>query len=519
MKRYIIIAFFSGFLLWSCLEDNGNYAYHEINETEITDLATSYTVSADVGTLEITPTIKMTQQNPDDVSRFDYVWVVKATNLIDTICRTRNISWPATLPVGTYTLHYKITDKITGVTEVTSFTLNIVTYHSRGMMLIGENVQGNVQAQMVVMLTGSDPVFYEDILQYSGLPTLKGPIRFFHTGNYGSLSNAVRALWIVTESGSYFMNRLSLRAEDNYCTFDVFFPFAPPTPLNLIEMAPAINANNGNTGGNGYRYFLCSNGHLYGSYYLLTGDEFDAPLNKLPGSPALIPASGPLLYAMVATQTNVLWYDRTNERFLKMGNPLTMSTSELLPDVPTDIFPWQQSGRTYVYGENTRSTDQGATGGNSYAIMRETTVDPGRGHDYCIYKIYCGATSLKQALFTIDKNEAPLFGEATQYAFSSTRSVVFYIAGGKLYAYDYNPATNKNYAISLADNNEVTMIKFDHQREPGYDFFYVATYSGSGTLFKYRLSADLNTVALEANPVETWNGLVKIKDMSWRGGE
>ena len=521
MKQYIIFTLFLSLLFSSCYEDLGNYEYHDINELVVTGVSSSYSVSMDVGSLIINPVIQMTQQDPDD-PRFEYSWVVKRGSVVvDTIGHTRNINWRASLPVATYSLFFKVMDRITGITDVVSSTLNIVTYHNRGIMLIGENAQGNAQAQMIVMVEGQEEVFYDDILQYSGLPTLQGPINFFHSGNYGTLSNAVKKLWIATESGSYFLNNLTLQAESNYCTFDAFFPFAPSEPLNLVEMAPKISANNGNTGGNGYRYFLCSNGNLYGTYYLLTGDEFDSPLNKLPGPPELIPASGPLLYALITTQTNVLWYDKSNQRFLKLGNPLTMTTSELLVDNVGEIFPWNQNGRTYVYGENTRSTDQGATGGNSFAIMRETTINPDREYDYCIYKLYCGATALKQGFYTINKSEAPLFGTGTQYAFSSTRAVLFYIANGKLYAYDYNPVTNRNYEIALADNNEVTMVMYDHQREPGSEYLYVATYSAStgGTLYKYSLDNDLNTVRLESTPRETWTGTVKLRNMSWRGGE
>ncbi len=88
-------------------------------------------------------------------------------------------------------------------------------------------------------------------------------------------------------------------------------------------------------------------------------------------------------------------------------------------------------------------------------------------------------------------------------------------------AYDYNPVTNRNYEIAIADNNEVTMVKYDRQREPGNDYIYVATYSDAtgGTLYKYSLDADNNTVRLSAAPLETWTGLARITNMSWRGGE
>jgi hypothetical protein len=523
MKRYLIFAILSALSAHSCYDDKGNYDYRDINEVTISGVERSYSIAMDVGSLVVDPVVEMTQQNPDD-PRFEYSWVVKSGDtVLDTIGRARKIEWRATLPVANYSLYFKIHDRVTGITDEVASSLGVVTYHGRGIMLIGENAAGNVQAQMIVMLPGQEPVFYDDILQYSELPVMQGPISFFHSGNVSSLASGVRKnLWIATESGSYFLNNLTLKAEPNYSTFDAFFPFDPGHRLDLAELAPAINNPNGNTASGGsYRYFLCSNGDIYGSYYFLTGDEFDAPLNILPNSATKVPASGPLLYGMVSTQTNVLWYDRAGERFIQQGSPLTLKNCTLLNDRPDDIFPFNQSGRTYVYGDNTRMTDQGGTGGNSFAVMRETTVDPARNHDYCIYKIYCAATPVKQGFFTVDKDEAPDFGASPTYAFSSTRSVVFYMANGKLNAYDYNPVVNRNYEIALADNNEVTMVKYDRQYEPAGDYLYVATHSASsgGTLYKYRLDPDLNTVELESAPVEKWTGLARISNMSWRGGE
>ncbi|HBK32342.1 MAG TPA: hypothetical protein DDZ78_12100 [Porphyromonadaceae bacterium] len=98
---------------------------------------------------------------------------------------------------------------------------------------------------------------------------------------------------------------------------------------------------------------------------------------------------------------------------------------------------------------------------------------------------------------------------------------MFYVAGGKLYAYNYDPAINKNYEIILADNNEITMAKFDVQREPKSDYLYVATYNAStgGTLYKYSIDPNLNFVRLKSEPEEKWTGLVKIRNMNWRGNE
>ena len=534
MKRYIITALIAGSLLASCYEDKGNYDYRAINEVEITGVASSYTVPMDVGSLEIDPVVGMSMAQPDD-QRFEYLWIVTDVAgdvVVDTICRTRRIDWQATLSVGSYSLYFKVCDKTAGLVDQTKMGLNIVAYHSRGIMLTGQDAQGNSLAQMIVMLQGQPEVFYDNILQYSEIPTLHGPISFQHSGiPYGAANK--RMIWILTESGSYFLNNLTLKAEENFCTLDDMFPYDPGKRIDPIEVAPVVNRADGYSsfggagswGGSNARYYLCSDGDLYGAS-MMSGDFFDSPLNIMEGQ--RIAATGPMLYAQASAGFYgcVLWYDEAGERFLKQGDPYTVLNAVPLVDNPADPFPFNQNGRTYVYGDNTRMTDQSASGGNSFAVMRETTDDASRDYDYSIYKMYVNnnnsaGTVVKQGFFTVKKSEAPQFGESKTYTFSSVRSVVFYIAGGKLMAYDYNPVANRNYEIAIADNNEVTMVKYDRQREPGNDYIYVATYSAAtgGTLYKYRLDADNNTVKLSATPLETWTGLARITNMSWRGGE
>lgn len=519
MKKYITLLL-PAMLFASCFDDKGNYDYHEINATTIEKLPESYTVFADVGTLSIDPAVSMTLNDPDD-PRFEYLWIAtgQSTGSVDTIGRTRKLDWTARLPMQIYALRLRVIDKQTGIVEKAATKLTLTAYHTRGLMLIGENAQGKAQAQMITMIAGQSETFYDNILEFSGLPELTGPIDFFHTGT-SYVANA-NALWLVTQSGTYFMNRSTLKAEDHFNVFGDKMYFEPDAPINPVEIAPRIKAADNSLGSGGimgYRFYLCSNGEIYGTWLYLNGDTFDQPINIVQGQSIFL--QGPMLYAHKSYQNCLLLWDRDNNRFVKYGSGIDTQAT-LLTDPGDAIFPYDQNevGRTYVYGENTFNADGGAANGNSFAIMRQ--VEPNGGnYDYCIYKMYCNAAALRQGFYTVDRTEAPLFGSATSYAFSSKRTVVFYVAAGKLYAYDYDPTVNRNYEIALADAGEVTMAKFDIQREPEQDFLYVATYeSGSGTLAKYAVDADLNSVKLASAPSEKWTGLAKIKNMSWRGGE
>ena len=532
MKKNIITAFLGALLISSCFSDKSNYDYVEINKTTIEPLDHTHTIFADIGILKMEANVNMTMANPDD-ERFEYLWIAvdrSNTAFRDTIAYGRAIDWQATLPNGNYNLIFRMVDKETGMVEQarpkanpsnpsqTDVQLNISVYHSRGIMLIGDNAQGYAQVQMITMLAGQEEAFYDDLLQFSELPPLTGAIDFFHTGN--SSPATIRELWIVTQSGSYFLNRFSLRAQPYFNIFNDKLYFSESTPINVLEIAPKIRSNNGDAGTAGSRIYRCDNGGVYVSYTSIYGDLYDLPGNSTDGTGAFGRARGELLYSLNSYGSCCLWYDRDNECFAKQGSALITAPTKL-DDNPGDIFPWKQNGRTYVYGENTFNTDGGSSNGNSFAIMQEIGGNAAENYDYCLYKLYSNGTPAKRGFYVVDKTAAPLFGSATMYAFSSKRSAVFYVAGGKLYAYDYDSAVKRNYEMVLADNNEVTMIKFDVQREPNSDFLYVATYSAStgGTLYKYAIDADLNLVKLKSTPDETWRGLMKVKNMNWRGSE
>jgi hypothetical protein len=189
------------------------------------------------------------------------------------------------------------------------------------------------------------------------------------------------------------------------------------------------------------------------------------------------------------------------------------NTSAVLTDKTTDAFPWNQAsaGRTLVYGENTRNTDGGSTNGNSFAIMKDNS------NQFYIYKFYAsGATPPKRDLYTVLPLAAN-FGNATAYAFSSQRTVVFYAVGNTLYAYDYNKGFERSYTFpEIAD--EITMLKFDTQIDYATNALYIATYNSStkGRLRRYMVGTDPNTVTISPVNRSDWDGLIKIKDMNWR---
>jgi hypothetical protein len=513
MKFKIVYFAISLLLISSCYKDLGNYNYVDINEVTFTGIASSYNVMKDIDTLKINPVINMTDGDINDESRFQYIWLaVKAYATKDTIGKTRNLAYPVKLNPDTYEFYLKVVDKKTDIVWTAKSSLVIGTAYTKGIMLIGENKESKTQVQMLAMV--KDTVLFPDMLKDNGLPDMTGPLDIIHTG-YNSNDKYIK-LWVLSTSGSYFIDRLTQKATiaNNFKSL-TYMATPVSEALNPIEIVPRIKDKAGNSGGNSYRVVVCSNGWIFMTYLLLNGgDYYTEPINREESNYNLILKAKPYIFYGLNTWNNFVWYDQTNERFMRVASSIA-TTSVVIPDAPGEIFPWNQSGtgRTLVYGENTLNTDGGATGGISFAIMKD-----GAGNAF-IYKFYASTGVEKRGFYQV-KSIAPGFANAKFYAFSSKRTVVFYVYNNTLYAYDYNTGNEKIYTL-LSGGDEITMLKADTQMEPSTNPIYIATYNATtgGTLQKYSVGTNPDVVTITADPKAKWSGLVKLKNMSWRAAK
>ena len=528
MKRTIILLFLFGCLLApQCSLDKGNYNYHEFNEITIQGVADRPLVTVvndGIDKLHIEPQLEMTENVDPDSDRFRYRWLTQymmnpgtpaGYYVIDTIAATRILDWvpPVTFyTAGNTTLIFRVTDLHTGLTTSSTCLFRMSVFHSRGWLLIGENAQGNVQCQMVNMLAGRDTLFFPNLLEHSGLPTLQGPINFFHSGGGAGYIK----LWVVTKSGSYWVDNVTLESSPTN-TFGSLM-FNAPAQINLVDMSPPIRTLAGGSS-NFQRYVLCDDGNLYSASMSYTGDYYGFPVNVLENDRSNpISARGPLLCNMLGTGTGAaMWYDQANERFMFALTPGVYLYSEAAPDSgenPTLPFPWDQAGtgRTYLYGENTSDNVSAPNNfTNCFALMAK-----GRDSAFIYtFRVPDNPPPVKVAAYTIDPLPAN-FLDATSYTFAANQTTMFYIVSGKLYMLEYQ--TNVMTPIDFWNGDEVTMAKIDHVVAPRENHLYVATYNPAtgGKITKYILSGG---TTLTKAPNSEWTGLVKIKNMTWRGVE
>ena len=480
MKRLVyIIVFALG--LTACYDDKGSYDYHDICEVNIEGVESVYETVYRESVLEIDPTVTVTEGNIGDTTRFAYEWRANvAYNSTELIGTERILNYRVELAPRDYTLYFRVTDRQTGVVTVATSTLKVGTAYSKGILLIGENTQGEADVQMLSMV--KDTVLYKELLKNSGLPVLKNPVDIIHTGAAGN-SNYIK-LWVLTGSQAYSMDRKTFAgSESDVFGKLLFMDRTFDTEFVPVDIIPRVKDKAGKNGGSSYyRTVVCNNGYIFNaSTLLMGGDYYNNPVNCLTSDQNTYYKAFPyLFYTLNSYSGGFLWFDVENRRFLTVKN--SIAVSDLLEDQAGDPFPWNQgtTGRTLVYGENT--LDVGSSNGNSFAILK----DP---------------------------------AGAYFYAFSSRRTVVYYAVGATLHAYDYNKGNERHYTFDMGD--PITMLYCDTAIEPNANPLYVATYNATtgGKLQKYIQGVNPDKVELEADEKSCWEGLMKIKKMSWRAVE
>lgn len=480
MKRLVyIIVFALG--LTACYDDKGSYDYHDICEVNIEGLESVYETVYRESVLEIDPTVTVTEGNIGDTTRFAYEWRANVPyNSTELIGTERILNYRVELAPRDYTLYFRVTDRQTGVVTVATSTLKVGTAYSKGILLIGENTQGEADVQMLSMV--KDTVLYKELLKNSGLPVLKNPVDIIHTGAAGN-SNYIK-LWVLTGSQAYSMDRKTFAgSESDVFGKLLFMDRTFDTEFVPVDIIPRVKDKSGKNGGSSYcRTVVCNNGYIFNaSTLLMGGDYYNNPVNCLTSDQNTYYKAFPyLFYTLNSYSGGFLWFDVENRRFLTVKN--SIAVSDLLEDQAGDPFPWNQgtTGRTLVYGENT--LDVGSSNGNSFAILK----DP---------------------------------AGAYFYAFSSRRTVVYYAVGATLHAYDYNKGNERHYTFDMGD--PITMLYCDTAIEPNANPLYVATYNATtgGKLQKYIQGVNPDKVELEADEKSCWEGLMKIKKMGWRAVE
>ena len=291
MKKIYIILATVCLLIQSCVNDEGNYDYVAINEVGFENINDEYSVMTNSTLLEIDPVINMSEGVDPDSDRFQYEWVCVAANgEKHPIATTRVLNTTISLPTGSYTLWLKVKDTITDLQWNTFTYLTVGTIYTKGILLIGEDEENNAEAQMLSMV--ADTILISNILKNSGLPTLQGPIKFIHTGApYSSSYDVAVKVWVMTESGSYWLDRESMKGStENHPSKIIYTSLVPKEELCIVDVAPQVINSRGTVGSNFYRAVVTNNGLVFTTAMGTNKDNYLDPVNRLSTTSDILPA-------------------------------------------------------------------------------------------------------------------------------------------------------------------------------------------------------------------------------------
>lgn len=515
MKKTLLILLASvGFL--SCVEDEGNYTYTELNQITIEGLEASYKVLDKVDVIKITPTIKGTLSG-DDLSNYEYQWHIHE-GIVDhkhtIISHEKDLEWKVDLGIGDYTLYFTVKDKSTGLEATAYSSIKTSTAISKGFLLLGEDMEeGIVGLDMIVMPAGRDTTVAERVYDNSETK-FKGAEKILYQGPRMGNEN-IESLWMCTEDGSFRMSHhpgtVSVISEVN--DFHMIETDYPHKEMRIKDVFPHQTNYYGNYWNCSYSYrgYMTEDMIVFGS--IMQAEYYATPCNRksnADGTPLF--EFFPFVFYHEASNngytTAYTFYNTTDSCFMKTYNAGTRAShcTAAGNDYATDLFPWNQkgTGRTLVWGGNTLDAT-----GHSLALMKD---EEGK---YYFYKFVAGPYSMtKKGFYEVDLDVAPHFAEASHYMVSATGSIFMYTYGSTLYLYNYTYKTCEAFDMGA----EITCLEPDFVSAQSRTQFFVATYSDSekGTVRKMDVGTNPNVLEIKERPDEVWKTRLRVKDIEWK---
>lgn len=435
MKKIVLILGVMGFLFSGCFKDEGNYAYHDINEVTISGLPEEMQVLyKNADTLRVTPTVAGNLDEGDQ-SRYYYEWKAvskkqsgSSTTSSYVIGSEKSLEYFVTLPDSDYDVYCCVKDTLTRVTWKSSFPIRVTTVLNAGWLVLSD--QNQYCKLDLISMSAKETRVIRDVLE--DMPQLKGPRGLSSVFNMNGVSYGTEPRYfLLSEGGTYKVNiKDYLWDEANSLRYEMMeFPenYAPG-----LRMA-------------GYGWELVmSEDMAYGvnKPYGVAG-PFGLPCNHLTNSEETFKVAQAVGFYPHYYYSNGLriLYDITNKRFLKLASNM-LSCEELT--VATPQFPWT-TGKDFVY-----MTSTPYDGGSTYTILEDAGT-----HKRYMYMMKV-ATGITQRKFH-PLDDAPEIEKATCFAVHPSSNWLFYAVENKVYLYDMNGHSATPIALV---NETVTLLKF-----------------------------------------------------------
>ncbi|MGY0425685.1 MAG: PKD-like family lipoprotein [Polaribacter sp.] len=469
----------------SCLQDDGNYEYKNINEIKIDSLKEKYSVKR-FDNFNIVPKVTNTQEESANLS---YKWQAYKIGLeydkLTDLSTEKNLTVPIKLLTGGYTIYYTVSDNNTGVEWQDSFEIQVTNSIYQGWLVLSD-VNGKPRLD-ILSLTDGEYQMKKDIISGLVLDGVPGFVYCYELDGF-------RTYGVYVSTSGNGTVRLDPDTFSWNKGHNISKEFVSTQPTNL-EVDNLISQNNSEA-------FIAVDGDIY-AYYKGRGIYYNVPINKIDGETF---EASPLI--AIGNYKGPILYDNTNKRFVKVRDAFVSPISGAL----ATKFDYT-TGKDLLYMAS--SDFNNSYGAETFAILNDPVDNK---------KYVAQFNSANGAQSNYHEITAPNFDQATSYAVSPQWGYLFYAAGSKVYEYDISSKTTK--LMIDKGTEEITLIKFQHflagnSRGATYEELYsnlasklvVCSYNGSeGTMELYSVPPVNGPIKLES----TYTGFGKIKSISYR---
>lgn len=515
IRNWIITTWACG-LLASCAGDLGNYDYHELHEPVITGIETDLSVLTH-STLELHPDLG------GDFPESDYAFQWRALSQNDNptmtlLAETRNLNYEVELLPGSYRLLFRVIERATEIFWQAEYNLQVSESTSEGwMVLCADGTENRARLDMVSRVTGET---YLDVLADNGMPELHNPYRI----QWSQFADSESPYYLLTGDGATRLGRSGFEWKEEYrLQYEMGNSDIPaPEVINDVTAAKMMVAD-----GKVY-YAECLVGvGLFGP--IAEASFHAAPIvgTNISTQNIVVPAS--MLYDLdakrfVAYAPNLRSNDVGGYEALNEMNDLVTLLGEMdnggtVIGTAFERFP---QGMDFVWMENTKYDPNNTGTGITYTVLRD-------GSRYELYGTQLGemwgAVNLGGPAFALgraawaDLSSCPEIAQATQFAFSSLRSMMYYAVGGTVYGVDLSQTPVQTTRQISLPGEEITCMKFNIYRQNEnldrtYDLVVGSVRQQSGTLRIYEgfdSDGDFRNVTPEVH-----TGLGRIVDVTYR---
>ena len=515
IRNWIITTCACG-VLASCAGDLGNYDYHELHEPVITGVEADLSVLTH-STLELHPDLG------GDFPESDYTFQWRALSQNDNptmtlLAETRDLNYPVELLPGSYLLLFRVIERATGIFWQAEYNLQVSESTSEGwMVLCADGTENRARLDMVSRVTGET---YLDVLADNGMPELHNPYRI----QWSQFADSESPYYLLTGDGATRLGRSGFEWKEEYrLQYEMGNSDIPaPEAINDVTAAKMMVAD-----GKVY-YAECMVGvGLFGP--IAEASFHAAPIvgTNISTQNIVVPAA--MLYDLdakhfVAYAPNLRSNDVGGYEALNEMNDLVTLLGEMdnggtVIGTAFESFP---QGMDFVWMENTKYDPNNTGTGITYTVLRD-------GSRYELYGTQLGemwgAVNLGGPAFALgraawaDLSACPEIAQATQFAFSSLRSMMYYAVGGTVYGVDLSQTPVQTTRQISLPGEEITCMKFNIYRQNEnldrtYGLVVGSVRQQSGTLRIYEgfdSDGDFRNVTPEVH-----TGLGRIVDVTYR---